>query len=199
MSEATPYLSMLKSLLPRGQAWNRESPSILSATLTVMALAFQRVADRAHDLVEESDPRTTREMLEDWERNYGLPDACTGVATTLQERRQAVLQKKTSIGGQSKAYFIARAAALGYADVTIREYRPFTCGRSRCGETLGGPPTNRFIWTVHVPGPRVTRFKTGGSRCGESLGKVARAVDLECVLQKLSPAHTRLIFFYDGV
>jgi uncharacterized protein YmfQ (DUF2313 family) len=46
--------------------------------------------------------------------------------------------------------------------------------------------------------PRVTYFRCRASRCGDQLGKIARAADLECRLQRIKPAHTELIFSYDG-
>ena len=52
---------------------------------------------------------------------------------------------------------------------------------------------------VRVIGARLTPFRTGSSRCGDALLKISRADDLECKLMRLKPAHTRLIFSYQGV
>ena len=41
-------------------------------------------------LIDESDPRSTLEMLNDWERAFGLPDSCTDAADTLAERQNAL-------------------------------------------------------------------------------------------------------------
>lgn len=193
------YRSQMQQLLPSGKAWPRSADAKLTALLNAMAKEPARVEMRMEQLLKEADPRTASILLPEWEEFAGLPDTCSkSVATTLQERRQAVVAKLTMRGGQSKAYFQALAEKLGY-EVTITEYRPFTCGRSKCGETLGGDQVNRFYWKCTVPGPRLTNFKCGASRCGEPLGKISRAEDLECKFNKLKPAQTKLNFGYTGV
>lgn len=192
------YLEMFLGLLPPGQAWTRERYSVLARLLGVFASEFDRVDGRAAALIDESDPRATREMLSDWEVVAGLPDACSGLAGTATERRAALTLKITGIGGQSRAYFQAIADRLGY-DVQIREYRPFICGLSRCAaDPLNGGHEVRHTWTVTVYGPRVTRFRVGQSRCAEKLLSIVAAQDLECVLRRLKPAHTHLVFAYDA-
>lgn len=192
------YLRQLQALLPPGRAWPRTNDATLTKLLRAMAKELARVDQRVADLIDESDPRTTREMLADWERVCGLPDTCSAsVATTLQERRAAVEAKLTARGGQSKAYYTALAAKLGYA-IEIDNFRPFICGISRCGQVLNGGPRVRYQWRVRVLGPRYTAFRTGASQCGDLLGKVTRADDLECKLQRLKPGYSRLIVSYEG-
>lgn len=192
------YLIFLQSLLPPGQAWAWDNTSAFARMLNVVAGEMERVHTRSDDLLDESDPRTTLELLADWERVAGLPDLCTGVLETLQERRIALVQKLTSRGGQSKAYFTDIAETLGY-EISIHEYRPFICGISHCGDVLSGGHAVRHHWKVIVPGPRITYFRTGVSRASEKLMSVRRAEDLECILNRLKPAHTNLIFAYEGV
>jgi uncharacterized protein YmfQ (DUF2313 family) len=108
------------------------------------------------------------------------------------------------------------AAELGVTvgstpQVTIREFAPFQCGVSRVGVTLFpdtiaprwqlGSAQQRFTWRVSVPGKRLTWFRCGpgGGRCGrDSLLRIRRADDLECLLQRLKPAHTVVQFDYSG-
>jgi uncharacterized protein YmfQ (DUF2313 family) len=193
------YLQVLQQLLPSGAAWPREPDATLTKVLRAQAAELARIHNRTLDLLEEADPRTTNELLADWERVAGLPDECTaGRLTTLQERRLGVVSKLQARGGQSRAYFLMLATSLGYDDVEITEYRPFTCGISRCGDQLGGDAAARFVWRVKVLGPRATRFKCGESRCGDSLCKISRAEDLECIFRRSAPAHTNLRFSYEG-
>lgn len=204
------YLSLLYDLLPRGQAWIRNTQSMLSRILGVAAAELARVHSRALDLLDEADPRTASEMLTDWERATGLPDTCSAVSTTIQERRMAVHQKWISRGGQSNHYWHDLAARLGYK-IEITEHRPFICGASECGGGIYEYPfsniligltddlTIRFIWRILVKGPRVTWFQCGASECGiDPLAKITVAADLECQIRKLMPAHTQLIFAYEG-
>lgn len=155
--------------------------------------------NRALALIEESDPSTAYETLADWEENLGLPDDCTrNTATTLQERRAAVVEKYTSKGNQSVARFYRLAETLGYS-VGIQEHRPFVCGISRCGasgDRLNGGHDVRFVWTVTPAGPRLTRFRCGQSAPPEKLLKITKAADLECKLRKSSYAHTLPVMNY---
>lgn len=192
------YLGHLKALLPQGAAWPRDVGSMLNMLLRGFAEEFARVDARVTDLRNESDPRTTLEMLVEWESFAGLPDTCSaGIATTIEERRATIQAKLLATGGASRAYFMAICASLGY-QVEIDTWRPFVCGISRCGDVLSGAPSVRHTWRVRVLQSRVTLFRAGKSQCGDLLGKISRATDLECKLNKLKQAHTRLIVAYQG-
>ena len=78
-------------------------------------------------LVVEADPRTVEDLLPEWERAFGLPDACVADAEmTIVERRRVLTAKVAARGGQSPAFLVALALAHGYP-VTIDEFRPATC------------------------------------------------------------------------
>jgi len=193
-ADAADYYRQLLGLRPPGPAWPPDDPILWG-----LAAECARVHARLVSLLDEADPRTTREMLPAWERQAGLPDVCSaGIATTVQERRAAVIDTVTARGGASIPYHEEIATRLGYA-VAIREFRPFVCGKSRCGDVLGGAHRNRYYLRVTVLGPRLTNFRAGVSRCGESLGKFSRAKDLECRLRRVVHAHIALIFAYEGV
>ncbi len=205
------YTSLLQKLLPIGQAWNRDPESTTTKVLGVMASGLANVHQRGEEMVKEADPRSTLEMLTEWENDYGLPDSCTGANDTIEERRLALVQKIVSTGGQSRQYFIELANLLGY-QIDIIEFRPFLCGQSQCGvymheDTFGksliGMTDNiniRFYWQVKVLGPRVTWFQCGQSECGKDpQAKISRANDLECLFYRYQPAHAELIFSYEGV
>jgi len=219
------YGRAFASLLPRGAAWPRAIGSVLTRTLRGLAEHLGRFDGRADDLLRrEADPRFTAEMLTDWERVAGLPDPCFPATLTLAERRAALVARLTARGGQSKAYFLSLAKTLGYhTDVPnglqlpfqvpaqvhgslitqIREFSPFMCGVSRCGDPLWqvGHMTMRFYWEVIVPGARTTWFRCGGDggRCGQDPHvRIARAEDLECVFRRYKPAQTEIIFNYAG-
>lgn len=185
--------------MPRGDvAWPIEEDAQDTRLLAGLAVEFARIDARVETLITESDPRSAHELLPAWEHLLGLPDKCNkGLTTTIPERREAVVAKLTMMGGASKAFFIALAASLGY-DIIIDEFRPFICGLSRCGDRLNGPASVRHVWRVRVSGPRFTPFRSGISQCGDRLGKITRADDLECKLFTIKPAHTHLIFNYEG-
>lgn len=195
---AAAYLAQLQALLPPGDAWPRQANTSLTCLLTAIADELARVDARTDQLFKESLPAAALELLTDWERVAGLPDACsTELATTLAERRQDVISVLTRQGGCSRSWFIAFAARLGY-EVEIDEFRPFIAGISRCGDPLLSGHAVRHIWRVRVIGARYVPFRTGSSQCGDLLGKITRAEDLECRLKRLKQAHTNLIVSYEG-
>ncbi len=194
MPTAAEYREQLKALLPPGQAFPRDPGTTLHDLLDGMSIELARVDERAGVLPQEANPATTMELLSDWERVAGLPDKCSGVLEeTLQGRRNALLTKLTSTGGQSAAYFIELAASLGYT-VTIEEFRPFRVGRSRAGDALTNGPW-AFTWLVRAPEVSVTSFRVGQSAVGERLRTWGNDT-LECKLNQLKPAHTIAIFAY---
>ena len=191
---ADQYREQLKALLPPGRAFPRERGSTLDDLLDAMAQELARIDTRADRLPTEAVPSTTAELLTDWERVAGLPDNCSGLLSdTLQGRRADLVSKLTSRGGQSPAYFISLAAALGY-EVTIQEFRPFRAGMSEAGDAL----TNGdwvYTWRVRAPEVTVTFFRAGQSAAGEPLARWGNAA-LECRIRQNKPAHTNLIFAY---
>jgi uncharacterized protein YmfQ (DUF2313 family) len=62
-----------------------------------------------------------------------------------------------------------------------------------------GPQTNRFYWTVHVDQSKLIWFRvgSGGGQCGiDPHLRIGLADDLECLLNRWKPAHTKIIFDY---
>lgn len=174
------YLIQLQQLLPTGPAWPREPDSVLSALLHGLAAEFARLDGRADWLLEEADPRTATELLEDWERVVGIPDECAGQGDTVAARRAAAHQKLAELGGQNAAYFLGIAKVLGFTGV-ILEYRPFVAG-DHAGDLLYGDAWV-FHWTLEIT---------------QETGDVDRAV-LECVIGRAKPAHTTVNFTYPNV
>jgi uncharacterized protein YmfQ (DUF2313 family) len=111
---ADQYREQLQALLPSGAAWPRDAGAVLTATLDALAQEFGRVDARMHNLRDEADPRTAVELLPDYERVHGLPDPCVTDTLTADQRRNALVSKMTSLGGQSPAYFLAVLQRLGY-------------------------------------------------------------------------------------
>lgn len=203
MIEATEqnYLDFLLSLLPPGQMAN-DADSNWAKIFTPYAKELARLDGRARGLLKEADPRTTSELFSEWESFAGLPDICTPDDLSYTERRDRLIQKLKTAGGQSRAYFIALAETLGYT-ITITEYRPFTCGVDQCIAADSAVyvtitnPEDRFVWDVSVDGPRATWFHCGESECGvDPMLKLTVANDLECIFNRLKPAHTKLNFIY---
>lgn len=191
MSTSEQYLDLLQQLLPPGDAWSREPDAVITKLLHGTADELARVHRRMLDLIEEADPRTTEELLPDWERVAGLPDPCAGGDQTVEERRVALTAKLTSRGGQSRQFFIDLAARYGFA-ITIDEFAPFVAG-SGAGEPLYDDGA-RFVWRVNEPSiDDGIRYFVAGSFAGEPLASWGNET-LECVIRPFAPAHTHVIF-----
>jgi len=190
------YASLLKNLLPPGVAFPREPGTDLERVLLGCAVEFSRIEARADQLAIDVNPQDTTELLSDWERAAGLPDKCSGVLeTTIQGRRNALVAKLSSTGGQSIEYFISVAEALGYT-ITITTFDPFRVGVSSVGQAL----TNgawQYAWQISAPETTVVSFRVGMSAVGEALRSWGNDA-LECKIRQLAPAHTVPIFSYGG-
>lgn len=185
------YLKQLQALLPQGPAWSREPDAVLTKLLTAFAEEFARVDGRIDGLLNEADPRTTSELLEDWERVAGLPDLCTGIPETIAQRRELLVAKLTNTGGQSRQFFIDLAAKLGY-DITITEFKRFRV-TSRVNEQLTNADWS-YAWRVNAQQDTVRTFRVNG-RVSEPLATWGNQ-PLECMITRLKPAHTHVQFAY---
>jgi len=191
---AADYLSQLQALLPRGLAWAKQQTGVLMLLLLAWADELARVDLRCGDLVNEADPRTTAELLPDWERVAGLPDVCVTIDQTTEQRRAALVSKLTMVGGQSRSYFIGIAESMGYTGATIDEFAPMTCN-DNCNSALYSE-ADKFVWQLNLP------FLTGGvfvMTCNDNCNTALQSWGdeaLECRINKFKPAHTSVLFAY---
>lgn len=188
------YRDALAGLLPTGAAWPKDSGSTLMLLLMALGAEFERLNARAAQLLAETIPSSTTELLHDWERNFGLPEECVVAAQTVLERRMAFEAKLTSMGGQSRAFFIQLAATLGYGTVTIDEFTSSAAATS-AGITFTGDEW-AHIWRVNLTtGVNIVPFRVGAGSAGEPLRSFGNEI-IECQFNDLKPAHTRLVFAY---
>lgn len=198
--DAQAYTRQLRRLLPSGAAWSFPADGTFAGLLAGMAEEFARIDARGVDLVEEADPRTAQELLDDWERVAGLPDACTGAPDSTAERQAALHQKLTSTGGQNRAYFVDLAAKIGYS-IEIEEHRPCAIGVP-CETPIYGEDW-AFAWTVHVMPPDGwydSSMQIAAAKIGDPVGIRIRgwgSLDLECVISRERPGHTLVLFSYE--
>ncbi len=173
-------------LLPVGPAWKQPDPIIQA-----LGDAAARAHNRAVDLIDEADPRTTDELMADWERVAGLPDPCVTGEQSTPERYAALLTKLTSLGGQSAAYFVQLAAGLGNT-VSISEFDEFTVDDD-VDAAINGSDWN-FAWQVTATATAFFEMTVNDS-VDDPLASWSNA-PLECVFERYKPAHTTIIFAY---
>lgn len=194
MMDTNAYRGQLQALLPSGAAWTRDPDASLTKLLAAWADSLARVDQRADALIEEADPRTTLELLPDWERVAGLPDPCCGLGTSLQSRRNQLVARLTDNGGQRPIDYINLAAALGYTITVTASFSVFRCGVGMCGYPINGVPW-AHAWAVNAPLNTVIQFRAGTSVSGDPLSTFGNVV-LECVIRRRNRATKTVIFRY---
>lgn len=184
------YVRQLRALLPPGLLWTVDQSSVLTKFLEALALELARIDGRAKDLVNEIDPRTATETLEDWERILSLPDErVTAIPATVDGRRVAIAQKYTSREGQNFAFYQRLVAACGHELVSITKYSGAVLRvGARCGNGVTYPDARcvgsnwAYAFRLQiVEGPRPPGLPRA---------------DLERVLRHVTHAHVQIFFAY---
>ena len=179
------YRRQILALLPVGSLWESlKNDTVFSNLIDAIAAEFRRIDGSARSLLGEIDPRTSNDLFPEWEVFAGLPDPCVGELKTMPERRAAVVSKLTGHGGQSPQYYIDLAAALGFT-ITISEY-----------DGINQALVNQYYWQVNsaLTGP-VVSFDMN-SAVNEPLRSWSSNSLLECMINRLKPAHTTVLFSY---
>lgn len=188
------YTAALQVLMPSGLVWPQRFNGVQTSTLRALARSFQRSDEDARDLIDAAFPSTATAMLPEWEATLGLPDLCAiGEIDSIAQRQRAVVSKLFGIGGQSVAYFIRVAEALGYT-ISITQYRQACAGMSVCGDALNGEDWP-FTWLITAPETTINHAQCGLTYCGDPLRTWGNK-QLECRLTALNPSHTLLKFGY---
>ena len=185
------FSNSIKKFFPRGKAWNFTGD--LGLLIDALAVEFCRVQDRLNQMLVETDPRKTSELLVDWETSLGLPDECSALGTTVEERRNQVVQKLTNTGGSSFEYFEGIALNLGF-DVTVSDFCRFQAGQSVAGDALTNADWD-YWFQVATPAEVSTVFRCGVGRAGDRLVELGNRT-LECTFEKEKPAHTEVLFVF---
>lgn len=132
------FVPVINQLFPTGPIWTWRPGGVMEGLIRALSYEPSRVEQRALQLLSEMDPRTTEELIDDWESYLGLPGQNLNPPTDLEDRQEAVHAKFTSRSVGNEPFFLELADSLGYPSAEIRrEGRPFRCGSS-CGDSLRG-------------------------------------------------------------
>jgi uncharacterized protein YmfQ (DUF2313 family) len=177
------YSSLLGRLSPRGKAWTfTRAQTGLRLFFDAMGEELARAHNRLIDLIDESDPRTTTELIDGWERNLGLPDSCDpSPPTTLADRRAAAHAKLIARGGSQPGILYDVIEAAGYDSTEIQLGAMFRADESAVDERLYDDEAWAFVWFVW----RATTPSQGWER-------------LQCLLDRIKPSHT-IVNLIDGL
>jgi uncharacterized protein YmfQ (DUF2313 family) len=190
---AADFVSAFQALAPRGRVWPRDADAVQTALLKGLAPTYEREVEAGNGLLVDAFPASTNQLLPEWEASLGLPDPCAGPGATPEDRRNQVVARFANSGGQSVAFFIAYAAALGYP-ITITQYASSRFGSYRFGQTRYGVLWD-FFWQVNADLFDVGFATFGLSRFGDLFASWGHLV-LECEFNTIKPAHTVVAFAY---
>ncbi|MGI8839774.1 MAG: YmfQ family protein [Caulobacteraceae bacterium] len=179
---AAQYQDALLRMLPPGKAWPRDPASTMGLLALGLADEFARLDQRGLDLIEEADPRTTLELLGDWETTAGLPDPAVAPPVALDHRRAVLHDRLVNLAGQSAADYVALALRFGYP-ATVTVHTPFAADVSHADDPLYDD-LSRFWWELNVTVP---------------IGTVTPLVLLEHAVRRVNQLHTFVTFNYFSV
>ncbi len=190
-ADAEQYAELLGRLLPPGPIWTLPSTQLADVLLGLGA-ELARIHNAGLGLLDEADPRTATQTIGAWEATVGLPDPLYGTPSNLDERRALAHARLIAKGGQSAAYFVRVAAALGVTITIEHRFKVLRAG-FRTGARCYNAPWI-FAWIVNAP-ILVGGVLRAGFRAGDRVQSV-RQPALEALLWRLSPAHTTIVFRY---
>lgn len=173
----TDYQQQLRQLLPPGPAFDLALQPDWAQIVAALAPELARVNGNGEALVLEMNPATATVLLPYWEGYLGLPDVCTVPGSqTLEERRQAVIDKLTATGAPQLSYYRRLGSQLNLA-VEIEEFRPARVGLTGVGDFLYGAGWP-WSWIASAP---VGAYGTEA------------AATLDCRLQRDAPEYTDVV------
>lgn len=197
MTPRTPdaVLGQLMALLPPGWVWPTDPASTMGRVLSPLAAALSRIEVDTDRLQREAvGPREAVDLLADYERVLaGAIDGIDTASLSAADRQAVAHQRWIARGGQSPAYFIALAAALG-TTATITEQQASQCNLAEAGDELV-PNSEHFVWIVNLPATRLIEPECDAVECGDALGDIVLSI-CERVIRAHKPAHTEVVFNY---
>ena len=192
-------LAELLALSPPGDALplGNQPGDVWPLWLAPLAAEVARFEALAEQQMVEVDPRQAEYLLADFLRMLGPDPYGIDTATMTVAQQQAyAYQRLTARGGQSPAYFVALAAALGVT-ITITDQIPVSeCGAAECGDELSADPQNLF-WIVNLPATDSTGAECGDVQCGEDLGDIVSSPVVPFITAQ-QPEHGQVVFAYGG-
>lgn len=146
---------------------------------------------RACALLEEMFCATAVELRAEWGVDYGFPDNCLPYDTLCEKVRAE--------GGATCAYFVGLAARLGYA-IECRDCGAGAeagCAEAGLDETCVCEPGVMLIRIDAAASPALAApvpFEAGAAVAGCTPPCPPVPDDLECLINRLKPAHVKALF-----
>jgi len=175
------------------EAKNRED-STLRKILIGLASEWLNFRSKINEVSNEYNPKTTTQLIDEWEQFVGIPDNCIPVASTIEQRRLNVLLKLAGINATTEKQFKNVASILGY-NIEV----------SNGVSTSTFPLTLPFLliseasapFTIVITLPSSIKPSGFPLTFPFTLTSQQPAI-LDCLFNKLKPANTQLFFRYSN-
>lgn len=167
--------------------------------LDAIAKNFVLFEDDIKNVIKEMDPSTTEDLISRWEQEYGLPDVCMPIATTLEQRRTNILTKIGMNGIQTIPEYIELFEKFGFPI----EIYPYSYLYVYPFDVEGYPIIlsdwmyNRFTIVVRLPrefNEEVYDFSINGYPI--ILLDELNQTFIECLIKRLVPSNVNVVFEY---
>jgi len=141
------------------------------------------------DFINQMIPGLASDLLPEWEQDLGLPDVCSQLAPSIEERAAIANAKYyTKYSGQSGQFYIDYVANLGGL-ITITDYG---------GATDIFRVDNNSVDRTPLEGIDGARLRSKSSRAKwivnvYDTGSVSLEY-LQCNFERMKPAHTQVIW-----
>lgn len=170
------YAAQIAALLPRGPAWIAAFEGTTTFRRLCLGLAeeFARIDARAKDCLRETFPRTTFELLPEWEQ---LTAQTPQSGDTTSDRQSRVASHIAVAPRQDVPYYLSLFNAYGLTP-TVVSFRPFLAGTSTAGESCADQSW-KFV-------------------CEFRLSVAGPLPKLEQTILKMKPAHVAFRFRYSN-
>lgn len=183
------YLQQLQALMPRGRAWTRDADATLTALLRAFAAGMAALDLKALQARIDILPSRTTDLIDEWERTVGLPDACSEEAATgIAARRAAVVERLVARPDLNPRTFVDLARSFGLT-VTVDEQDQARAGMID-GLDVSGDRW-RHVWWITVTADE-SRFKSVLDDVSTPLLTFDVGDEFLCRLRRLNPAHAHL-------
>ena len=190
--EAT--LDQLLVMQPRGRAWETPHGSVRwrfwRAVADLIAFANARICA----LYEEFFCATVEETVDDWMRDYGLPDGC--------DPYPDLCGKVAAIGGQTCAYLVAMAWRAGFAVACVDLHgAEADCAEADCAEAAPeGSVAGMLGLRVDVAASPALGSAQGTPveadllEASQPIYCEADISSLRCLMDRIAPAHLLIVY-----
>lgn len=206
-AERGKSLDALSGHLPTGIAWIawRIPGKVAYRLCSALMRAYDDAWAYLYKLALELDPRTTEDLIEEWERAVGLPDACLPKTATLEGRRANVMFRLAKRRWTTAQDWIDLAALYGLRiEVTpgwlVQKPALYAAEYPKRYDIF--PKLGRFRVYIDVFGLDIRGYAYGSATGGPGYGiagvpygmRIDGLDAFRCIIERVKPANVVVIW-----